>query len=135
MIEMPQEYGWATVAVMVLGAVVAYLARWWKRKDEQADIVKGLMQERAQALRDGRLTDAAALNDRIRRMLSVIATCALLVSVAGCHTVKPDPVVIGERVYLPKPGETLVVPPMIVPACQWYLIDDVALDRLGFAPR
>jgi len=133
--EMPQEYGWATVAVMVLVAVVAYLARWWKRKDEQADIVNGLMQERAQALRDGRLTDAAALNVRIRRMLSVIATCALLVSVAGCQTVKPGPVVIGERVYLPKPGDSLVVPPLIVPAGQWYLIDDVAMDRLGFAPR
>jgi len=133
--EMPQEYGWATVAVMVLVAVVAYLARWWKRKDEQADIVNGLMQERAQALRDGRLTDAAALNVRIRRMLSVIATCALLVIVAGCQTVKPGPVVIGERVYLPKPGDSLVVPPLIVPAGQWYLIDDVAMDRLGFAPR
>jgi hypothetical protein len=135
MIDMPQEYGWATVAVMVLGAVVAYLARWWKRKDEQADIVKGLMQERAQALREGRLTDAAALNGRIRRMMSLIAACVILISVSGCQTVKPGPVVIGERVYLPKPGESLVVPPLIVPAGQWYLIDDVSLDRLGFAPR
>lgn len=135
MIDMPQEYGWATVAVMVLGVVVAYLARWWKRKDEQADIVKGLMQERAQALREGRLTDAAALNGRIRRMLSLIAACFIMVSVSGCQTVKPGPVVIGERVYLPNPGDSLVVPPLIVPAGQWYLIDDVAMDRLGFAPR
>lgn len=135
MIDMPQEYGWATVVVMVLGAVVAYMARWWKRKDEQADIVKGLMQERAQALREGRLTDAAALNGRIRRMLSLIAACFVMVSVSGCQTVKPGPVVIGERVYLPKPGESLVVPPLIAPAGQWYLIDDVAMDRLWFAPR
>lgn len=135
MIDLPQEYGWATVAVMVLGTIAAYMARWWKRKDAQAELVKTLMQERAQALREGRLTDAAALNARIRKLLLLIATCVIVVGGVGCKTTGGSgPVVIGERVMLPSPGDSLTVPPLIEPACQWYLIDDVALDRLGFSP-
>ena len=134
-IDLPQEYGWATVAVVALVSLMTAFARWWKRRDEKDEYVEDLMKQRAQALREGRITDAAALNAQIRRLLTFIASCAILVSVAGCKTTDGNgPVVIGERVYLPKPGEVVTVPPLIEPAGQWYLIDDVALDRMGFHP-
>jgi hypothetical protein len=42
--------------------------------------------------------------------------------------------VVGERVFMPAPGDVLTVPALIEPAAQWYLVDDVALDRWGFDP-
>ena len=38
------------------------------------------------------------------------------------------PVVLGERVRIVHPGDTLVVPPLQQPAGTWFLVDDVGLS-------
>jgi len=54
----------------------------------------------------------------------------ILLMFSGCKT--QNTVIIGERVYMPKPGDVLTVPALKTPAKQWYLIDDVAmLNVLG----
>lgn len=129
--EMPQEYGWATVAVMVIGGIIALIARAWRNRDERSDEVRQLMADRRKALAEGRITDAARLNRQIRALLGLVIVAILL---SGCHTVTPGPLVIGERIYMPSAGETLTIPPLVDPAQRWYLVDDVALDAMGFAP-
>jgi len=51
--------------------------------------------------------------------------------VSGCLTTE-EPMVIGERIFKPNPGEVITVPALKPPAKQWYLIDDKAmLEVLG----
>lgn len=51
--------------------------------------------------------------------------------ISGCLTTK-EPMVIGERIFMPKPGDVVTVPELKAPAKQWYLIDDKAmLEVLG----
>lgn len=131
--EMPQEYGWATVAVMVIGGIIAWIARAWRAKDERSDEVRQLMADRRKALAEGRITDAVRINRQIRALLGLCVAVVMLAA-GGCRTVTPEPLVIGERIYMPAPGETLTIPPLVDPAQKWYLVDDVALDAMGFAP-
>jgi hypothetical protein len=43
--------------------------------------------------------------------------------------------IIGERVLAPEPNTDVHVPPLIPPASQWYLIDDIGLGLwLNIAP-
>lgn len=62
--------------------------------------------------------------------VSVAACIAVLAS--GCSSLfgkgKVEYVVLGERINIVKPGETVVVPDLIPPAKRWYMVDNVGLE-------
>jgi len=90
--------------------------------------------ELRRALRDKRIEDAAFWARRRKALGSWPYAALVAVSVAllqvGCITrAKPDPMplIIGQRVYTPAPGDVLTIPAYTPPAKQWYLVDDVGL--------
>lgn len=100
---------------------------------QQAEIERAKIVLKA-AIRDGRVSDAAAARawlDRARKGILVLA----LVLAGGCCGTKPNPpLVLGERVRVVKPG-ALVVPEPTAPAKTWYLVDDVGLLQwMGIQP-
>jgi hypothetical protein len=63
-------------------------------------------------------------------MIRLLAICALCALLSGCLTQPPPPrpvLIIGERVLAPDPGTTITIPPLVPPASQWYLVDDIGL--------
>ena len=91
------------------------------------------------SLADGRITDAGAAQARRRTLPPLCFICSLLLGLSGCATAQgpaAGPLVVGERIYKPKPGEVLTVPALLPPARQWYLVDDVGLGEwLGLTPE
>ena len=91
-------------------------------------------QELRAALRDKRIDDAAFWVRRRKALGAwpyglVCLLCAVILQ-SGCLTTAkpaPMPLVIGQRVHTPAPGDVLTIPPPTPPAKQWYLIDDVGL--------
>jgi len=68
--------------------------------------------------------------DQLRKYV-VILVLVIIPFLSGCLTTK-EPMVIGERIFMPKPGDMITVPVLKHPAKQWYLIDDKAmLEVLG----
>jgi len=122
------SYTWLAVAGLALTLLTAWLARRWKGTDDVGALRSRLRAQLRLALAEGRISDAAALQRRLRA-LGCLAACLLLSAVmAGCRTPTPtDPLIIGERAFQPLPGAVLTVPPLIPPAACWYLVDDVFL--------
>ena len=66
----------------------------------------------------------------MRRLLLI----SIALSCCGCSLFRngePEyyrPVVVGERIRIVRPGETVVVPPLQRPAETWFLVDDVGLS-------
>ncbi len=99
----------------------------------RANILQAEHELRA-ALRDKRIDDAAfwarrrkALGAWPYMLLCGLAACLLQ---TGCITrakPSPMPLVIGQRVFAPAPGDVLTIPAHTPPASQWYLVDDVGL--------
>jgi hypothetical protein len=60
---------------------------------------------------------------------SAVAAIAALSLASGCLGGKPKTefVVIGERINIVEPGQTVVVPELVPPAKKWYLVDNVGL--------
>jgi hypothetical protein len=68
--------------------------------------------------------------------LSIFLLLAFLL-LPGCITPAPpqQPLIIGQRVLTPEPGQVLVIPPLTPPASTWYLVDDIGLGIwLGISP-
>lgn len=83
------------------------------------------------ALASGRVQDAAYWRRKLAILTSTLSMM-LLFLMTGCVTPAPQPqitpvVVLGERINKVKPGQTVVVPPLVPPAKQWYLVDDHGL--------
>lgn len=67
----------------------------------------------------------------------IVAACVAFAALfaGGCATgasrrsdaAAPHPLVVGERIRVVAPGETLVVPAPVPPARTWYLADDEGL--------
>lgn len=67
---------------------------------------------------------------QLKKYISLI-TLFIIPFSSGCVTGK-EPMVIGERIFKPNPGDVVTVPALKPPAKQWYLIDDKAmLEVLG----
>jgi hypothetical protein len=60
---------------------------------------------------------------------SILSILSLSIFLSGCTTPPaPRPVlIIGQRVLAPDPSTTITVPPLLSPAKQWYLVDDIGL--------
>ncbi len=91
-------------------------------------------QELRAALREKRIDDAAFWARRRKSLGSwpYAALCILSATLlqSGCLTAAkpaPMPLVIGQRVFTPSPGDVLTIPAHTPPAQQWYLVDDVGL--------
>lgn len=87
------------------------------------------------AIRDGRVSDAAAARAWLDRARQGILVLAVFLLAGGCCGTKPNPpLVLGERVRVVKPGD-LTVPEPMAPAKTWYLVDDVGLLQwMGIQP-
>ena len=128
-----------TIAGIVAVVVNRRTAADAVRRDDiiQSDI------ELRRALRDKRIEDAAFWARRRKALGAWPYPALVAVSVAllqmGCITrAKPDPMplIIGQRVYTPAPGDVLTIPAHTPPAKQWYLVDDVGLMLwLGLDPH
>jgi hypothetical protein len=119
---------------MIAGIVAVVLNRRAVAEDAQRANILQAEQELRAALADKRIDDAAfwarrrkALGSWPYMLLCVLAACFLQ---SGCITrakPAPMPLVIGQRVFTPAPGDVLAVPVHTPPASQWYLVDDVGL--------
>lgn len=131
----------------LLGTIAGIIAVVVNRRTAAAsarrdDIIQSDIELRA-ALREKRIDDAAFWARRRKALGSwpYAALCLLsaIVLQSGCITrAKPDPMplIIGQRVYTPAPGDVLTVPVLTPPAKQWYLVDDVGLMLwLGVDPH
>jgi len=68
--------------------------------------------------------------NQLKKYIGLIALI-VIPFISGCFTAK-EPMVIGERIFKPNPGDIITVPALKRPAKQWYLIDDKAmLEVLG----
>jgi len=69
---------------------------------------------------------------QLKTFLPVILLC-LLPFLSGCLLFgKQEPLIIGERIFKPNPGDVITIPPLKKPAKQWYLMDNKAMaDILG----
>jgi len=102
------------------------------------------------ALEEGRVTDVAILKKQLDRLEKELSSkgrsiiCAVLAASAafapsGCMSIgrgrtESTVFVVGDRINLVSPGETVVVPELTSPAKQWYLVDNVGLQHwLGIA--
>lgn len=119
----------------IAGIVAVVVNRQARNADTLTDMQLQADIELRRALRDKRIEDAAFWARR-RKALGTWPYAAALVAVsvailqAGCITrAKPDPMplIIGQRVYTPAPGDVLTIPAYTPPATQWYLVDDVGL--------
>ena len=66
------------------------------------------------------------------RPMVLLAVAAMAQAFCGCLSGRQDagPVfVLGERINLVSPGDSVEVPDLISPAKQWYLVDNVALQN------
>jgi hypothetical protein len=63
------------------------------------------------------------------RSISRVLVLVLVLFLVGCATppAPQQPLIIGQRVLVPDPSTTINVPPLIPPAKQWYLVDDVGI--------
>lgn len=76
--------------------------------------------------------------EEFRKQLKKIISIFMIVLIpsfllTGCWTWKDEqPMIIGERIFKPNPGDVVTIPALKPPAKQWYLIDDKAmLEVLG----
>ncbi|MEI8244015.1 MAG: hypothetical protein WCI17_12160 [bacterium] len=73
----------------------------------------------------------------MKHLCVLLSLCALCVLAPGCATTSAtrQPLIIGQRVLAPDPGQTITIPPLLPPARQWYLVDDIGLGAwLDIAP-
>jgi len=127
----------------IAGIVAVVVNRQARNADTLTDMQLQADIELRRALRDKRIEDAAFWARRRKALGSWPYAALVSVSVAllqvGCITrAKPDPMplIIGQRVYTPAPGDVLTIPAHTPPAKQWYLVDDVGLMLwLGLDPH
>jgi len=119
------------VVASLLSVALVVLNRVFAANDARTKAMGDASATLAKALAEGRITDAAAAHtalENLRKGAAVLAiACCLLF--AGCATPAQPPLVIGERILKTTPGQTLVVPPLVAPARQWYVVDDVGLQQ------
>ena len=122
-------------------AIIKLISDFLKRKETQQQAqttalhnqeIAAAQDELKKALAEGRITDAAFWRKKLQQLTSTAAILILLL--VGCKTTEPSQpptipqfVIIGERINKVKPGDTLIVPPLVAPAKQWYLVDDTGI--------
>jgi len=118
----------------IAGIVAVVLNRRSVAEDAQRANILQAEQELRSALRDKRIDDAAfwarrrkALGSWPYMLLCGLAACLLQSGCLSPAKPSPMPLVIGQRVFAPAPGDVLTIPPLTPPAKQWYLVDDVGL--------
>lgn len=130
-----------------------------RKREEKDDLWSQILAKRialAKALEEGKITDAGILAEELDILMNqygrnckekvgmvetsnfkatskVVLLLALLPLVCtGCAGLFSGPgttFVVGERINLVNPGDTVEIPKLIDPAKQWYLVDNVALQH------
>ena len=129
---------WAIAVTMAATLLLAVMAerhnkrRQAKEAKEAKDTMRvDLMKERAVAIAEARLDDAEFLTRQINRLVCVLCLLGVL-AIQGCRTVPaPTPVTFGQRAIQVEPGQVLTVPPLSSPALTWFLMDNLAVERLS----
>jgi hypothetical protein len=122
----------------LLGTIAGIAAVVVNRRAATVDAIRANIlqaeQELRSALRDKRIDDAAFWARRRKALGAwpyaiLCLLCAILLQSGCLSPAKPSPMplVIGQRVIAPAPGDVLTIPPLTPPAKQWYLVDDVGL--------
>jgi hypothetical protein len=125
-------------ALALLGTIAGIVAVVLNRRSVAEDAKRANIlqaeQELRSALRDKRIDDAAFWARRRKSLGSwpyaLLCMLSALLLQTGCLTTAktaPMPLVIGQRVFTPAPGDVLTIPAHTPPASQWYLVDDVGL--------
>lgn len=122
----------AVVALLatVAGIVAVVMNRRYDAAAKRAADREAAREELRKAVAEGRRFDAVMWARRLRELGGVVLVL-LLGLAAGCATTDgktPQPLVLGDRWILVKPGEVVTVPPLQPPAKQWHMIDDVGLS-------
>ena len=133
----------AILAVVL--AVIGFFREWRRDRNDDRKAMKQRIDELQDALNlaleEGRVTDAGRLQKELNEMWekyrkvgsakagAVVAAVSASLLAQGCFTKGPDTefVVIGERINIVEPGQTVVVPELVPPAKKWYLVDNVGL--------
>jgi len=114
--------GFLTNIVNLLKYMINLLSKWNKYKKQKQ--INQAKVELKKALAEGRMTDAAYWKQKITQLTAIL----LIVLIIGCTSQpKPQIVIIGERINKVQPNTTIIVPPLMPPAKQWYLVDDTGL--------
>lgn len=129
-----------------------------RRREEKNDLWKQIEEVRNKlvlALEEGRITDVAILRKELQslmdrysryvkstekdmkrkhRALYTLSSVVFVLALAtGCVSFKRKTdttvFVLGDRINLVKPGDTMTVPELTPPAKQWYLVDNVGLQH------
>ena len=127
----------------VLVSVFKYLSQFYSwlfpnKKAQNAKEIEKAKKELQKALAEGRIQDVAFWRRKIQTLsrgtvviLTSLTAMILMGCLTGCLTsrqeTQPQALIIGERLYKLTPGEAVTVPPLVKPAKQWYLVDDVGL--------
>ena len=143
-----------TSVIVALISAAAGLAGYWfqyknnKNSDQKKAIQQAQITDLNQKIEETEMeltkametniTDVPGLRMKLetyRGQLQKLLVIILLFSIlpfTGCKTWwKEDQlIVVGERIFYVKPGETVVVPALKSPAKQWYLIDNVAMLKV-----
>ena len=118
----------------IAGIVAIIVNRQASNAEARRNDIAQAEQEMRAALRDKRIEDAAFWARRRKALGSwpyaALAAVSVALLQAGCITrakPAPMPLIIGQRVLTPAPGDVLTIPAHTPPAKQWYLVDDVGL--------
>jgi len=124
--------GVVALLIAVVGLAAEIIRRAWASGDSVSAQRASLRRQLRAALREGRVTDAAIL----ARALKALGCLLVALWLSGCAHTTPPPIIIGERILMPQPGDVVTVPPLVPPAARWYLVDDVGLcGWLGIEPE
>jgi len=121
----------------VISSIIKLISNFIKRKEQQKKEKEIAMvkQQLQLALAEGRIQDANYWNKKLAQLSAVVV---LLLFLAGCslgcsstgtnpQPIIPQYVIIGERINKVNPGDVIKIPPLSLPAKQWYLVDDQGL--------
>ena len=118
----------------IAGIVAVVVNRQASNAEARRNDIEQAEREMRAALRDKRIDDAAfwarrrkALGSWPYMLLCGLAACLLQSGCLSAAKPGPMPLIIGQRVLTPAPGDVLTIPAHTPPAKQWYLVDDVGL--------
>ena len=124
--------GIITLLIALVGIAIEIMRRAWVARDTVEERRAVLKRKLKLAIQEGRMTDAAVL----QRALKALGCLLVALWLSGCAHTTPAPIIIGERILMPQPGDVVTIPPLVPPAVRWYLVDDVGLcGWLGIEPE
>jgi hypothetical protein len=120
-----------TAIIRLINNIIEFFANRQKLKEDERKRteVEQAKTELKKALAEGRVTDAAYWRKKLLLLTGSLCLAFVMNFISGCNTPQPQTLIIGERINKVKPGEVIIVPKLVPPAQQWYLVDDTGLAQ------